>query len=176
MDEKLKDAKAASLGMFEAAKKKLAEAALAAQQQMSPSPTPAPTPVPAPANAVPASSPAALPGGKLTSEAIAANPENYLGQIVSLTTNIKTIEPDRFIIDGDIIVPANMDAFDKRESPRDKIEVKDGSLVRTTVLPQKIGRTTAEVILMPGQMITVHGKVEKIGESLYIRGNVTKVP
>lgn len=171
MDEKLKDAKATTLGLFDAAKKKLADAAAQAAQSL-PTPTPAPTPVATP---TPGSSPASR-LDKPTSEHIAANPDSYIGHMVSLSANIKAIEPDRFVIDGDIIVPANMDAFDKRESPRDKIEVRDGNLVRTTVLPQKIGRTVAEVILVPGQIISVNGKVEKIGESLYIRGNVSKAP
>jgi len=172
MDEKLKDAKTGTISLFEAAKKKIAEAI---KEETKPTPTPAPVEPPPPVvGATP--KPAALPPGKITSEAIAANPDLYIGQIVSLNANIRSIESDRFIIDGDIIVPANMDALDKKETPRDRIEVKDGSLVRTTVLPQKIGRTVEEVILMPGQLIAIHGKVEEIEERIVIRGNVTKVP
>jgi len=174
MDEKLKDAKTGTISLFEAAKKKIAEAI---KEEASPTPPPVPVvPPPLVVAATPTSAPTPLPPGKITSEAISANPDLYVGQIVSLNANIKSIESDRFIIDGDIIVPANMDAFDKKETPRDRIEVKDGSLVRTTVLPQKIGRTVEEVILMPGQLISVHGKVEEIEERIVIRGNVTKVP
>lgn len=172
MDEKLKDAKTGTISLFEAAKKKIAEAI---KEENAPTPTPAPVEPPPPVVAA-TPKPAALPPGKITSEAIAAHPDLYIGQIVSLNANIKSIESDRFIIDGDIIVPANMDALDKKETPRDRIEVKDGSLVRTTVLPQKIGRTVEEVILMPGQLIAIHGKVEEIEERIVIRGNVTKVP